>query len=219
MSKFLNELQGNELLSSYNIPMAKSTLCKNSDEVNRCIEEFEFPIVMKILSSDIIHKTEAKCVFVGVKNENEAKQTFNTIIDNAKAYKADAIIQGVLIQEMAQKGLEVIIGMKTDPQFGPVIMVGTGGIYVEVFNDISLRILPISKYDAYEMLKETKLYEIINGARGTIYDIETLIDALLKLSKLIEENPNMQEIDINPFFLYEKGKGGKGVDALISISE
>lgn len=216
MSRFLNELDANKLLSSYGVPMAKSFVCKEAKEVEAVVKEIEFPIVMKILSADILHKTEAGCVFVGVKDVEEAIKTFDAIIKNAKAYKADAAIDGILLQEMAQKGAEVIIGMKKDPQFGPVIMVGSGGIYVEVFKDIALRLAPITRRDAEEMLAETKMNKIIQGARGVVYDKETLLDILLKVSKLVEENGAIEEIDINPLFLYEKG--AKGVDALIKMA-
>lgn len=217
MSKFLNELESNKLLSSFDIPMAKSYLCKTINDAEKYAEEIRFPVVMKILSSDILHKTEANCVFVGVNNKEDVRKTFELIMNNGKSYNPKAVIDGVLIQEMAEKGLEVIIGMKTDAQFGPVIMVGMGGIYVEVFKDISLRLLPIGVNDAYEMIMETKLYEIINGARGTNYDMDELVKVLLRVSNLVKENSSISEIDINPFFLYENGKGGKGVDALIRV--
>ncbi|SKC36053.1 acetate--CoA ligase family protein [Maledivibacter halophilus] len=217
MSRFLNELDGKNLLSQYDIPMAKGFLSKTVDEAKEIAKKLKFPVVMKILSSDILHKTEAGCVFTNVKTEDELVEIFDKILYNAKFYKTDAKIDGILIQEMVPVGLEVIIGMKKDPQFGPVIMVGSGGVYVEVFKDISLRLLPITKLDANKMLAETKLFEIIKGVRGTVYDKEALINILLKVSKLIIENSTIEEIDINPIFLYEEGKGAKGVDALIKL--
>ncbi|MHB1393030.1 MAG: acetate--CoA ligase family protein [Clostridia bacterium] len=217
MSTFLNELDANKLLSSFDIPMAKSFCCKVAEEALLVAEELKFPVVMKILSPDIQHKTEAGCVFIGISSKEQVEKTFELIMKNAKAYNPDAVIDGVLIQEMAEKGLEIIVGMKKDPQFGPVIMAGSGGIYVEVFKDIALRLLPIDRYEAERMLAETKAYQIINGARGKTYDIDKLIDVLLNVSRLIQENDSIEEIDINPFFIYEKGKGGKGVDALIKI--
>ena len=173
---------------------------------------------MKILSCDIQHKTEAGCVFLGV-GEKDAGTTYEEIMENAAAYKADAFIDGVLMQEMAAEGLEVIVGMKKDPQFGPVLMTGSGGIYVEVFQDIALRLLPVDEKEAVKMIKETKLYQIIRGARGTEYDMDALVGCLLKVSELAVDQPSIEEIDINPLFLYEKGKGAKGVDALIKITE
>lgn len=217
MSKFLNELEANKLLSSYGIPMIESRACKTKEEMEKEVCTMQFPLVMKILSSDIQHKTDAGCVFLGVNNVEDAKHYFDKILANAKAYNSRSKIDGVLIQEMAEKGLEVIIGMKKDQQFGPVVMVGMGGIYVEVFKDISLRLVPVNYYDIEAMIKETKMYKIINGARGTKYDVECLKDVILKLSQLVQDHTEIEEIDINPFFLYEEGKGGKGVDALIKV--
>lgn len=218
MSKFLNELDAKNLLSDYGVPMAKSMAAESKEEAVRIASALEFPIVMKILSGDIQHKTEADCVFLGVDKE-AVEQRYEDIIKNAKVYNPEAVIDGVLMQEMAPKGLEVIIGMKKDPQFGPVIMAGSGGIYVEVFKDIALRLLPINKQEAVRMLEETKLYQIIKGARGTEYDLDALVETLLKVSNLVKALPSVEEIDINPLFLYEKGRGAKGVDALIKITE
>lgn len=217
MSKYLNELDANKLLSSYEIPMAKSFLCTDVEDAVSKAKHLKFPMVMKILSSDILHKTDAGCVFVGIKNEDELNITFHKIIENAKVYKPDAKIDGILIQEMAEKGLELIIGMKHDPQFGQTVMVGSGGIYVEVYKDVSLRLLPIKRNDAEKMLKEIKINKVLKGLRGKVYDDEAIIDVLLKVSKMCLENPNIDELDINPLFIYEKGRGVKGVDALIKI--
>lgn len=217
MSKFLNELEAKNLLAEYGVPMAKSFLAVEENEAAELAKRLEFPVVMKVLSADIPHKTEAGCVFVGVKDEGEARETFRRILQNAETYDPQAKLDGVLIQEMAPEGLEVIVGMKKDPQFGPVVMAGTGGIYVEVFRDIALRLLPISRKDAKAMIAETKLGAIIKGARGTKYDEEALIDALLRVSEAVAADPSIQEIDINPLFLYEQGRGAKGVDALIKM--
>lgn len=218
MSRFLNELEARDLLAEYQIPMAKSFLIKDKSEIAELATRMNFPVVMKILSADIQHKTEAGCVFVGVAAE-EVGQVYDQILSNAGTYDRQARIDGVLVQELAAKGLEVIVGMKKDPQFGAVIMVGTGGIYVEVFKDVAVRLTPLNREEAQRMLEETKLCEIIRGARGMQYDEEELISILLKLSDLTRHRPDVEEIDINPLFLYEKGIGAKGVDALIKITE
>ena len=198
--------------------MAMSKVAGSQEEVVRIAGEMGCPVVMKILSPDIQHKTEAGCVYIGVGEEHVGK-IYEEIMENASAYKADAAIDGVLIQEMAAEGLEVIVGMKKDPQFGPVLMAGSGGIYVEVFQDIALRLLPIDEKEAVKMIKETKQYHIITGARVTEYDMDALVGCLLKVSELAVDQPSIEEIDINPLFLYEKGQGAKGVDALIKITE
>ena len=218
MSRFLNELDAKNLLSEYGVPMAMSKVAGSQEEAVRIAGEIGCPVVRKILSPDIQHKTEAGCVYIGVGEEHVGK-IYEEIMENASAYKADAAIDGVLIQEMAAEGLEVIVGMKKDPQFGPVLMAGSGGIYVEVFQDIALRLLPIDEKEAVKMIKETKLYQIIRGARGTEYDMDALVGCLLKVSELAVDQPSIEEIDINPLFLYEKGQGAKGVDALIKITE
>lgn len=219
MSGFLNELEAKELLSAYGIPMASSQLAKTKEEAGKMAKETGFPVVVKVLSADIQHKTDAGCVFIGVKTQEEAESVFETILEHAHTYNPKAVIDGVLIQEMAPVGLEVIVGMKKDPQFGPVILVGSGGIYVEVFQDVSMRLVPLTPQDAKEMLRETKLYQMIQGARGTVYDEAILVDILLKVSELLRQRPDIEELDINPLFLYEKGKGAKGVDALIRLEE
>ncbi|MFV0362134.1 MAG: acetate--CoA ligase family protein [Suipraeoptans sp.] len=218
MSRVLNELDARNLLLDYGIPMVRSSVVKSESEISEYSKDMKFPIVMKILSADILHKTEAKCVFVGV-SKDEVLSIYQKILVNARAYNENAKIDGVLMQEMASSGLEVIMGMKKDPQFGPVIMVGMGGIYVEVFKDVALRLLPLDRDEIVNMINETKLNRIIKGARGTKYDIDTLTDSLEKMTRLVEENPSIEEIDVNPLFLYEEGHGAKGVDALIKISD
>ncbi len=216
MSRFLNEFDAKNLLAEYGVPMVKSRVAHTKEEAEKITDEIKFPAVMKVLSADIQHKTEAGCVFLGVEKD-KANEIFDKICDNARTYAPEAVIDGILIQEMADSSLEVIVGMKKDPQFGPVLMVGLGGIYVEVFQDVSLRLLPIDRQEVQRMLEETRLYKIIKGARGTRYDEETLIDVLLSISKMSLEQPDIEEIDINPLFLYEEGKGAKGVDALIRM--
>jgi acetate---CoA ligase (ADP-forming) subunit beta len=214
----LNEYQASQIMNSTGISMAKSIVCKNFEELISTEENIEYPVVLKILSSDILHKTDAGCVEIGINNKEDLIKAYAKVMDNARKYNPNASIDGILVQEMVKQGLELIIGMKKDPQFGPVVMFGLGGIYVEVFQDISLRLLPIDNYEAVEMIKETKIYKIIDGAREKEYDLDAVVDTLLKISKLVEENEEIEEIDLNPFFLYEKGEGGKAVDALISLN-
>lgn len=216
MSRFLNEMDAKELLSSYGVPMAKSKVAVTEEDAAAIASTMEFPVVMKVLSADIQHKTEAGCVFLGVERQ-QVNDTFHAVLRNAHSYNPKAHIDGVLMQEQAENGLEVIVGMKKDPQFGPVLMTGLGGIYVEVFKDVALRLLPLTRDEAVRMLEETKLCKIIRGARGTIYDEEVLVDTILKMADLTLEREDIEEIDINPLFLYEKGKGAKGVDALVKV--
>ena len=165
-----------------------------------------FPIVMKIVSPYIIHKTDAGGVKVGIKDGEEAMAAYQEIIFKAKKYNKNAEISGVIAYTMVPQGTEIIIGMMKDPHFGPVIMFGLGGIFVEILKDISFRILPIEERDAREMITEIKGYEILKGARGEPpRDIQAIEEVSMKVSKLTMENLEINEIDLNPIFVFEKG--------------
>ena len=213
----LLETEAKELLKEYGIPIPDFKLIKSEDEIARLAKEINFPIVMKIVSPDIIHKTDAGGVKVGVKDEEEARMTYQEIISKAIKYNKKASISGVIAYTMVPQGTEIIIGMMKDPHFGPVIMFGLGGIFVEVLKDISFRILPIEEIDAREMITEIKGYEILKGARGNPpRDIRAIEEVLMKVSKLTMENPEINEIDLNPIFVFEKGL--QVVDARMILS-
>lgn len=214
----LNELEGNRLLSSYGIPMAKAFLARSVDEAIEIAKDIGYPLVLKVLSPQILHKTEAGCVRIGLTDEEEVRKAYDEILKNARKYNPDSKIEGIIVQEMAPDGLELIFGINKDPQFGHTIVFGLGGIYVEVFEDIALRLVPIDRDDAYSMISETKVFKILSGARGKKYDVDEVIDILMKLSKLVQEHKGIQEIDINPFIIYEDGRVGRGVDALVTLS-
>ena len=202
----LLETEAKELLKEYGIPVPDFKLIKSEDEIARLAKEINFPIVMKIVSPDIIHKTDARGVKVGVKDEEEARMTYQEIISKAIKYNKKASISGVIAYTMVPQGTEIIIGMMKDPHFGPVIMFGLGGIFVEVLKDISFRILPIEEIDAREMITEIKGYEILKGARGNPpRDIRAIEEVLMKVSKLTMKNPEINEIDLNPIFVFENG--------------
>ena len=202
----LLETEAKELLKEYGIPVPNFKLIKSEEEIAELAKEINFPIVMKIVSPDIIHKTDAGGVKVGVKDEEEARMTYQEIISKAIKYNKRASISGVIAYTMVPQGTEIIIGMMKDPHFGPVIMFGLGGIFVEVLKDISFRILPIEEIDAREMITEIKGYEILKGARGNPpRDIRAIEEVLMKVSKLTMENPEINEIDLNPIFVFENG--------------
>jgi succinyl-CoA synthetase beta subunit len=216
--KTLDEYEGNQLLAQHQIPMAKTVLCQSLDQALAAAGAMGFPVVMKILSPDILHKTEAGCVKVGIKNSEELKQAYQAIMHNALQYKPDAHIRGVIIQEMLEPGLELIFGLKRDPQFGHVILFGTGGIFVETIRDVSLRLVPINITDAYEMIDETMISPVFSGARGKRYNKDTAVSVLMALSQLAVEYPGIEEIDINPFIMYDDGNQSKGVDAVVVLN-
>jgi len=202
----LLETEAKELLKEYGIPVPDFKLIRSEEEITGLAEEIYFPIVMKIVSPDIIHKTDAGGVKVGIKTEKEARIAYQKIIFKAKKYNKKAKISGVIVYPMVPQGTEIIIGIMKDPHFGPVIMFGLGGIFVEVLKDISFRILPIEERDAEEMIAEIKGYEILKGVRGEDpKDIKAIKNLLLKISQLALENPEISEIDLNPVFVFEKG--------------
>ena len=202
----LLETEAKELLRKYGIPVPDFKLIKNEEKISGLAKEINFPITMKIVSPDIIHKTDAGGVKVNIKDEKEAKLAYQEIISKAKKYNKEAQIFGVITYSMIPKATEIIIGMMKDPHFGPVIMFGLGGIFVEVLKDISFRILPIEERDAREMIAEIEGYEILKGVRGEgPKDIKAIKNLILKISQLALENPEISEIDLNPVFVFEKG--------------
>ncbi|PKP55069.1 acetyl-CoA synthetase [Candidatus Atribacteria bacterium HGW-Atribacteria-1] len=202
----LLETEAKELLREYGIPVPDFKLIKSEEEIIGLAKVINFPITMKIASPDIIHKTDAGGVKINIKDEKEAKLAYQEIISKAKKYNKKARISGVIVYTMVPQGTEIIIGMMKDPHFGPVIMFGLGGIFVEILKDISFRVLPIEERDAREMIAEIKGYEILKGARGNPpRDIQVIKEVLMKVSKLTTENPEINEIDLNPVFVFEKG--------------
>jgi acetyltransferase len=213
----LSEHQSKELLSLYGIPVTREQVVTSPDEAIRFAEGIGYPVVLKIDSPDILHKSEARAIRLGVGSKEEILQCYDEIIKNAEKYDPDAKINGVLVQEMIQNGTEVMIGMSQDPQFGPTIAYGMGGIFVEILKDISLRVVPLSKFDAEQMVNEIKGHPILQGVRGRKRsDIEAIVDSLLRVARLAEDCSNMiSEIDINPLVVFDEGRGVKALDALV----
>lgn len=200
------EPEARKLLASYGLPMQEYKVVAGAREAAAVAAEIGFPVAMKIVSPDIIHKTDAGGVKLGVNTPEDAAAAYTQIVSNARTYKADADIHGVLITPMAKTGLELIIGAVRDAQFGPVVMFGLGGVLVEIFRDVSFRVAPLSRADAAEMLEEIKSAALLKGYRGDApKDTEAIVQVLLILSQVMEENPEIKEIDLNPVFAYEKG--------------
>jgi acyl-CoA synthetase (NDP forming) len=202
----LLETEAKELLREYKIPVPVFRLIKNEGEINGIIEDMSYPLAMKIVSPDIIHKSDAGGVKLNIKDEKEAKLAYQDIFLKVKKYNNRAKIVGVIVCPMLPQTTEIIIGMMKDPHFGPVIMFGLGGIFVEILKDISFRILPLEERDAREMITEIKGYEILKGVRDKpLRDIKAIEEVLMKVSKLTMENPEISEIDLNPVFVFDKG--------------
>ena len=217
----LSEHQSKALLNLYGIPVTREQVATSPDDGVRFAEEIGFPVVLKIDSPDILHKSEADAIRLGVDSEASLRRSYTEIIENAQKYNPKARINGVLVQEMIQGGTEVMIGMSQDAQFGPTIAFGLGGIFVEVLKDISLRVVPLSKSDAEHMIRETKGYQILKGVRGkNRSDIEAVINVLLRISRLAEDWKDIvSEIDINPLIVFNEGKGVKAADALVVLNK
>ena len=214
--KFLFESESKEICALYGIPVTKFKVAKNLDEALRYAEEIGYPLVFKIVSPQVIHKSDIGGVIINIKNPEEAKKAYNKIIENVKKNKPDAEIRGIFVQEMAPKGLEVIIGAIRDSQFGPAIMFGLGGIFVEILKDVTFRIVPITQKEAEEMIKEIKGYPLLKGYRGQApSDEKALVDILIKVSKLLMDHPEINQLDLNPIFAYEKN--AKVIDARIIL--
>lgn len=220
MPRTLNELEASKLLSSYEISMAKSALCTDPAQLRSIAETLGFPVAMKILSADILHKTEAGCVRLSLRNLAEMESAYGEILENAARNAPAARVEGIILQHMQAEGLQVIFGIHRDQQFGPVVVFGLGGIYVELLKAVSMRLLPITRTDTLEMIEETPLAKVFQGARGKHYDREEVVAVLLGLSKLLGEHPEIREIDINPFILYEQNSTSCcGVDAIVVMDE
>ena len=214
--KSLLEYEAKAVCQEYGIPVTKVMISKNAEEAATFSEKIGYPVVLKIISPDVLHKFDVGGVILDVNSKEEAKNGFNKIIENVKKHKPDAQIDGILIQEMAPSSTEVIVGCIKDGQFGPTLMFGFGGTFVEVMKDVSFRIAPIYETDAREMMTEVKAYPILQGCRGQPpADIDVLAKILLNVSELVMDYPEIRELDLNPVLVYEKG--AKTVDARIIL--
>jgi acyl-CoA synthetase (NDP forming) len=203
--KFLTEPVCKEILSSYNIPTLPAYLAKNKEEAAKFATKIDFPVVLKIVSNQIIHKSDAGGVMVNIKNKEEVKISFDKILKNVRSYNPKAEIEGVYVQKMAPPGREVIIGAIKDRQFGQVVMFGLGGILVEVLKDVVFRVAPINKDEAREMIDEIKGLPILKGVRGEKpIDFDCLTETIANISQLVIDFDQIVQLDINPIRVYPK---------------
>jgi len=195
-----------KLFAAYGIPVPRYRLAKTADEAVRFAVEIGYPVVLKIVSPDILHKSDAGGVKLRLADEFGVRSAYQQIMKSVKAYRPDAELTGILVCETLPAGLETIIGMTQDVSFGPAIMFGLGGVFVEVLRDVSFRVLPLTKADAHEIIREIKGFTLLKGIRGeTPKDVEALADLIVKVAKMVEENPEIKELDINPCFVYPSG--------------
>ena len=212
----LTEIEAKNLLKAAGIPVTETKLARNEKEAVSISEEIGFPTALKIISSEITHKSDAGGVKLGLKNATQVAEAYRDMLASVKKMFPQAKIEGVSVQRMASPGLEVIIGMSKDPQFGPLLMFGLGGVLVEVLKDVSFRIVPVTARDAGEMIAGIKGYPLLKGYRGQEpVDIPFLEELIVKVSEFVEKNPKVAELDLNPIFAYRQG--AVAVDARIRI--
>lgn len=205
-NRHLYEYEAKELLKSNGLEIPSTEIAKSEEEAVKFSDAMGYPVVMKIVSPQIIHKTDAGGVKVNIKNVEEARNAYKAIIENAQKYDSNAEIHGILVTPMVPQGTEIIIGMIRDEVFGPTVMFGIGGVFVEVFKDVNFRVAPISKQDATEMIEEIKAYPLLKGVRGEkAKDIDALVNVIVKVSEIAEKYDDIKEIDLNPVFAYEDG--------------
>ena len=200
----LTEFESKKILKQVGISVVEARLAKNQKEVVSMSRKTGFPVVLKIISPDVVHKTDSGGVKLSLKNVSEVKKAYHEILEAVGKQYPDAVTHGVSVQKMVRPGTEVIVGTSKDPQFGPVIMFGLGGIFVEILKDVSFRIVPVNRKDAQEMTEEIKGYALLRGYRGKEpANIPALVEIILRVSNFIHENPQIKELELNPVFAYE----------------
>ncbi len=215
----LGERYAQDILKAAGVQVPESKLAPTPGDAAACAERMGFPVVLKVSSDDILHKSDAGGVKVGMQNAGEVKEAFAEIMDSAREYNPTADIDGVLVQQMVEGGTEVIVGMNRDPQFGPMVMFGLGGIYVELLKDVSFRVAPITPADASEMIDEIRTSKMLQGFRGQpVGDLEALQDCLMRIAQLAQQYPQLAECDLNPLKVFPEGQGIMAVDVRFGLN-
>ena len=213
----LTEVESKQILDDAGIPVAKTKLATDAGQAVSIADDVGYPVVLKIVSEDVTHKSDVGGVKVGIESADDVRAAFDEIVATVKKVQPDASIDGVAVQQMAPAGTEVIIGVSKDPQFGPVVMFGLGGILVEVLKDVAFRIVPLEPRDARQMIREIKGFPVLEGVRGQDpADLDALEGLILQISQFIDAHPEIEELDLNPVFAYKDGC--IAVDARIVIA-
>ncbi|MBI3744692.1 MAG: acetate--CoA ligase family protein [Chloroflexi bacterium] len=214
----LTEVEAKQVLREAGVTVVETKLAKTKAEAQKTAKEMGYPVVLKIVSPDIVHKSDIGGVKLGLADDAAVGKAFDEVMAAAKKASPSANIHGVSVQPMAKAGTEVIIGMSKDPQFGPVMMFGLGGILVEVLKDVAFRVVPLTARDASQMVHDIKAYKVLEGYRGQDpADVASLEKAILSVSAFVEKHPEIKELDLNPVFAYKKGIAA--VDARIVLEQ
>lgn len=215
---YLPEREAADLLKGYELPLLSSRLVTGAEDIDAACQAMRFPVAMKIVSRDIVHKVDAGGVLLNISDASEAKTAFARIVENGKRFNPEAEIDGVLMQEMAGKGVEVIIGCARDPKFGPIVMFGLGGTLVEALKDVTFRLAPMRIASAENMIRSIKAFSVLQGIRGNQpSDLDAVRECILRVSTLVADHPEISELDINPLIVYPRGQGAVVADCRIML--
>ncbi len=216
--RYLTQAECRPLLECYRLPLLRSAIVQSAEEASQVADSFGTAIVMKVMSSDVVHKFDAGGVLLNINGADEALAAYNKIIQNVTRAVPDAQIQGILIEEMARRGVEVILGASRDVRFGPLMMFGLGGTMVEVLKDVSFRLAPMWKISAERMVRQIRSFKVLDGFRGsTPSDIAAIVDTLLRLSEMVCNHPEISELDINPLIVHAEGQGCSVADSRVML--
>jgi acetate---CoA ligase (ADP-forming) len=217
---FLLAAEAQAVMKIAGLPMPKSFIAHSVDEAVSFAEQIGYPVVMKIVSKDIIHKSDAGGVALDLENRKEVLDAYEAILHNARNYKADAKIEGIQVDEMVKDDVETIIGARRDRAFGPIVMFGLGGIYVEVLKDIAFRTFPLGKEEILKMISQIRAYPLLLGVRGEKRkDIEKVVDTIMRVGTILVKCKDITDIEINPLVVYSQGEGARAVDVRILLSK
>ncbi|MDG6988097.1 MAG: acetate--CoA ligase family protein [Nitrososphaerota archaeon] len=214
----LLEHEADLVARSYGLRVAPSGLARTEGELAPLARKLGFPLVLKIASKDVLHKSDVGGVVAGVTSLKDARSAYREILRNVRAAKPRAAVSGVLVQKMAPRGNEFVVGGSRDPQFGPAVMFGLGGVYVELFRDVSFRLAPLSKDEAFEMMKQTKSSKLMEGFRGSKpLDARAAAKAIVAVGDIMADHPDIDSVDVNPLFVYPHGV--LAVDVRVMVKE
>jgi len=215
----VGDAEAREIMRAYGITIPQAQLASNPDEAVEIAQRIGYPVVMKIASPDILHKTDIGGVKLNLMGDTAVRDTFDLLVYRASRYMPEAEIWGALVQEMVPQGKEVIIGINRDPQFGPLLLFGLGGIYVEALKDVSFRIAPIARWEAEEMITEIRSYPLLRGVRGEKpSDLKAIAECILRVSQLAVDFPEIVELDVNPLMVLEEGRGAVAIDMRLVLA-